>query len=82
MILHLEQISPIHIVSILEGEEGSIEPEDEEIIRSSHAAVRDKGWVFGNSEIPYKALISTHHRLPTSQCMNLTSVHPSLYHAA
>ena len=48
--LCLPQISPIHIVSILEGEEGGMDPEDEQVIRSSHMAVRDKGWVFANSE--------------------------------
>lgn len=44
------QISPVHIISILEGEEGSMDLLDEDIIRTSHAAVREKGWASSASE--------------------------------
>ena len=84
------QVSPLHIVSILEGEEGAMTAEDELVIRASHAAVRDNGWVNAASECARTPLRGYYKRLrectipsavPYPSCLNLTSLTDHLLHA-
>ncbi|GAX72807.1 hypothetical protein CEUSTIGMA_g262.t1 [Chlamydomonas eustigma] len=40
----LMKVSPIHVVSVLEGPEGSLDPEDDDVIQKAYASVRKSSW--------------------------------------